>query len=382
VTPELKEGKSSTELIKQNALVIACMRYPVFAVALVFTMMALLYWSMIASDRYVSEAHIVIQDAGSSSSQGTDSGGVSSDISSQILEHLMLRDYLLSMDILMKLEAKLGLREHYSDARWDLMSRMWSADSPIEDFYEYYLSRVEVEYDEYNGLLIIKAQAYHPKMAKAIVDELVRLGGERMNELAHSLAHEQVRFLEKEVIRLHKNNAKAHALVLDFQDEHGMISPSGTVDNITGIINSLETRLSDLYTERDTMLGYLMKNSPSIKNINREIAAVKKQLGSEKTRLVSAGSKTLNSTMAEHLQLQLAADFSQELYNNALLALSQGRVDAARTLKMIAVLYTPILPQSSLEPNRMYNSVATILFALILSGIIQLLVIIIRDHKD
>ena len=39
----------------------AIRRRPVLAAALLFSLLSAVYWSLIASDRYVSEAHVIIQ---------------------------------------------------------------------------------------------------------------------------------------------------------------------------------------------------------------------------------------------------------------------------------------------------------------------------------
>jgi len=53
-----------------------------------------------------------------------------------------------------------------------------------------------------------------------------------------------------------------------------------------------------------------------------------------------------------------------------------------RWLKKVSVLQQPTLPEYSLEPARAYNVTLSILGVLILAGIAQLLVTIIREHRD
>ena len=87
-------------------------------------------------------------------------------------DQLLLRDHLLSVDMLRKLDQALKLRAHYSDSARDPVSRLWSSDGSIEHFHQYYLSRVSVEYDDYSGVLVVEAQAYDPRTARAITAAL------------------------------------------------------------------------------------------------------------------------------------------------------------------------------------------------------------------
>ena len=137
------------------------------------SLLIMVYW-LLASDRYVSESIVIIQN--------TEQAGVPSfDISTMLgsvggiskPDQLLLREHLLSVDMLKKLDAALDLRGHYSSTERDFASRMWFRDASIEWFHQHYLSRVSVEYDDYAGVLRISAQAYDAATAQAIAAMLV-----------------------------------------------------------------------------------------------------------------------------------------------------------------------------------------------------------------
>jgi capsular polysaccharide transport system permease protein len=297
-------------------------------------------------------------------------------------DQLLLRDHLLSVDMLQRLDAKLDLRGHYSDSRRDLIARMWFKDAALEWFHRHYLTRIAVEFDDYSGILSIKAQGYDPKTAHAIAAMLVAEGERFMNTMGHRLAQEQVTFLQKEVTDLGQRVIKARHAVLEFQNKHGLISPETTVGTLSSIVARLESQLTDLQTRRTTMLAYLMPESPGIIELNQQIAAVEKQLVREKARLTSPTDKTLNRTLEEFQRLQINAEFELEVYKTALAGLEKGRVEATRTLKKVSVLQNPFEPQYPVEPRRTYNTVIFILVALLIAGVIHLIAAIIRDHRD
>jgi len=363
-------------------LIPALQRRRTFGVAFIASMLAAFYWGLIASDRYVSEAHIIIQKTDLGSSQGFDIGGLLGSGGSNHADQLLLRDHLLSVDTLKQLDAKLNLRAHYSDWHRDPLSRMWFEDAPVETFYRYYLSRVSVAYDDYAGVLVVKAQAYDPKMAQAITAALLEEGERHMNGMAHSLAQDQVTFLENQVNEMNARLIQARQAVLDYQNKKGTISPQGLAENLVAIINSLEGQRTELQTRRAALLAYLVPNSPNIVEIDQQIAAVEKQIKQEKAKLSSRGSKALNSTVEEYQRLQMNADFAQEVYKTALTALERGRIEASRTLKKVTMLQVPTEPQYPVEPRRLYNTLVFILVTLLLAGIVHLLAAIIRDHKD
>lgn len=367
----------------QELLVPALLRRRTFAIALLASLLAALYWGFIASDRYVSESHVVVQRTEMNGGQSMDfSGLLSGAVGTNHADQMLLRDYLLSVDVLKKLDASLKLRKHFADPRWDALSRMNHFDDSLEEFHRYYLSRISVEFDDYAGVLVIKAQGYEPKMAHAITSALVEEGEKHMNAIGHQLALEQVAFLEKQVAVMGERALNARQTVLKYQNQKGMVSPQRTAENLAGIIGKLEAELAELQTRRSAILGYLMPESPKVVEISLQIAAVEKQIAQENSRLAAPNGNTLNSTVEEYQRLAMTAEFAESVYKTALVALEKGRVEATRTLKKVSVLQQPTMPEFSLQPRRMYNLIVFVLVALLLAGIVHLIAAIIRDHKD
>mgnify|MGYP000591365627 CR=1 FL=1 len=84
---------------------------------------------------------------------------------------------------------------------------LWVSDPAIEWLHRHFLGRTSVEFDDYAGVLMIKAESYDPTMSKAIVQRMVSAGEAFMDEMARKLAREQVSFLEKQV---RQNAERAH----------------------------------------------------------------------------------------------------------------------------------------------------------------------------
>ncbi len=358
-------------------------KHPLLAIALVTTLLAALYWLFIASDRYVSEARVVIQRTDLPGGQTMDFasllGGANSGSRS---DQLLLREHLMSVDLLTKLDAKLDLRGHYSNSRRDPLSRLWFEDASIEWFHRHYLSRVSVNLDEYAGVLVIQAQAYDPRMAQAIASQLVQEGEQTMNRLAHQLAQAQVQFLEQQVASLHQRVLQTRRAVLDFQDKKGLVSPQASAESITAIVARLESQRAELQTQRSALQAYLVPQHPSIVLLNQQITAIQQQIAQEQNKLASAGGKTLNRTVEAFQRLEMEASFAQDVYKTALIALEKGRVEATRTLKKMSLLQAPSLPEYPLQPNRFYNLLVFAIVALLMAGVMHLLLAIVKDHTD
>lgn len=355
----------------------------IIAIALAASLLASFYWVLIASSRYVSEAHVIVQRTDLPGGSTVDLGGILGlGNTGSRPDQMLLRDYMLSIDMLRKLDASLHLRQHYSDWHRDPLSRLWFENASIERFHAYFLSRVSVEFDDYSGLLVIKAEAFDPRMAQAIANTMVNEGQRFMNESAHHLATAQVRFLEAEVGRMYQRNLRARRAVLAYQDRYRLISPEQTSESLSGIVAQLEGRRAELETQLRALEAYLVPDHPQVVTVRQELEAVTRQIEEEKGKLASPNGQSLNQTTEEFQRLQMNAEFTQQVYNTTLAALERGRIDAMRTVKMLTVLQAPTLPEYPMRPRRFYNSLVFLLVAALLAGVAHLLAAIIRDHMD
>lgn len=343
--------------------------------------LAALYWGLIASDRYVSEAKVVVERSDAI-------GANTSDFASMLIGNtapqdlLLLREYLLSVDMLQLLDAKLNLREHYSSAG-DPLSRMWFRDASLERFHAHYLQRVSVDYDDYSRVLVIQAQAYTPEMAHDIAQTMVREGERFMNEMTHRIASDQVIYIEKQVETQGQRAKEARQALLAYQNANGLVSPRGDIESLSSVVASAEAELAELKVRRASLKDVFTPQSSTIVQIDARIAAVEREIDAQRNRMVSTkGKRGLNRVIEEQERLQLAAEFSQDLYKTALSALEKARIEATRKLKNVAVVQQPTTPEFPLQPRRIYNIVVFVLMTLMLFGVIQLLRAIVKDHRD
>lgn len=353
---------------------------PVWGACAIFIVLAAIYWGVIASDRYVSEANIVLESPqitlpsmDVASLFGGSSGGG---------DMLLLRDYLLSVDMLKIIDESVSFREHYSNSGADFISSLSSGDVPIEDLHEYYLKRVSVELDEYANVLRIKVQAFSPEVAHKITSLLLDEGEKYMNLLGKRLAEEQVSFLENQVGVLGEGFTKASNALLEYQNQKGLISPIETVASLSAVVAVLEGKLSNLQAEKTVLNSYQSSSSPSMIRVESEINAVRNQISKEQNRMAQQSGNALNAVSAEYQALELKVKFALESYSGALAALQATRIEAARKLKQVSVLQTPTYPEYPLEPQRMHNISVYSIVAMFTALIAQMLIMIIKDHRD
>lgn len=357
-------------------------RNPVLGAAILFSLISAIYWLLIASDRYVSESHVIVQRTELSAAAVPDiTTLLSGNTTGNRTDQLILRDYLRSTDLVRKLDSELDLRDHYSSWGIDPFSRMQSAPT-IEELRDYYLSRISIEYDDYIGVLVIKAEGFDPVIAQKINQTLVREGENFMNGMAHGLARDQVAFLEGQVNSLGRRAMDARRAVISYQNRNGLVSPEATAEAVTAIVARLEAQRTELQTRLSAMQAYLVADNPALVELQQQIEAINTQIDQENARLASPQGGKLNSKVEEFQRLEMEATFAQDLYKTALVALEKGRVESTRAVKKMSIVQAPSLPEDAEQPKRLRQTVLYAIVAMLFAGVVHLLMAIVRDHRD
>jgi len=98
---------------------------PLFFMIVVIPMIVLaLYYGLVSSDRYVSQADFTIKENVDSSMSSSLGGLISIARPPAIQDILMLQTFIESSDMLDLLDSELGLRAHYQDPSIDFFSRL------------------------------------------------------------------------------------------------------------------------------------------------------------------------------------------------------------------------------------------------------------------
>ncbi|MGP9497503.1 MULTISPECIES: chain-length determining protein [unclassified Halomonas] len=356
-------------------------QHPQWATALVAILLVSFYWFVWAQSRYVSSATVVLESPQVAAPEISFASIMGGGGSGNTHDLLLLREHLLSVDMLRNLNEALNIRQHYSE-HGDFFARLRNADAPIEELHKYYLRRVDVELDEYAGVLNISVQAFTPEFAYDMTELLLKAGEDHMNQMGHRLAEEQVLFLEQQMVRLEDRFRETRAELLDFQNEYGLVSPTATVESLNQVVATLEGDLARLQAQRDAMASFQSSQSSELRQVERNITALRDQISEQSERLAQAAGGALNRVSAEYETLELQAQFAQETYSSALAALENTRLEAARQLKQVSVLQSPLYPEYPTEPRRLYNSTVFAIITIFLAFILSMIIMIVKDHRD
>lgn len=340
------------------------------------------YWGHVSSDRYVSESRFVLQHSGNEQATGFQlatliggSGGTTT------RDALMVREHILSRDMLAMLDNQLHLREHYSDKARDWFSRL-QTNASREDFFDYFNSRVTVVFEEVSSVLTIRAEAFTPEMAKGIVQAIVNASEEFINTVGQQLAMEQVNFATGQLERTHNQMNEAKREILSFQNEHELVSPEYQTKAVSSIVSTMESDVAMKQAELKSLRSYLNGKAPEVIRLRSEISSIKSQIESEKKKLIGDQGDKLNTLNSEFEDLKMNTEFRMDAYSSTLKALEMARVEASHKLKHLIVLESPGLPEEARYPRRIYNFVTFAAVSLLIYWASLLAIATVRDHRE
>ena len=344
------------------------------------TLIAVIYYGLIHSDYYQSESSYSIQstDTGSATSLDSMIGGLPGMGSDK--DALTVKEYILSRDVLKRLDKEHDFLKHYQESGADWFTRLSSSATFEEDF-EYYLSRVSVDYDTQSGISTLKVMALTAEQAALFANALLAYGEELVNELSDRAELDQLELARKEVVAAEERLVMARTSMLLLQRSGEDINPAESAAAIMAIRNTLEGELAKAQAELTEISGYMRKDAPKVIALKNRIKSLQTQIRNENRRLTDPDEESLSSSIARFEPMILEKEFAEQAYQSALTSLEIARTEAAKQHRYLATIVSPSVPDEATHPERLMGILTVFLVTLATFGIGCLLLAAIREHS-
>lgn len=328
-----------------------------------------------ASDQFHSTAAFAVRSSNSTPATDflgmvLDSGGDSTTSNSYIVN-----DYLQSQAILEDLPEDINLLEIYNRDGSDWLFRMGDA-LPIEDKLSYWNRMVDVSFDSTSGVIYVEVRSFSPDDSKRIAASILERVEVLVNKLSQNNRRQTVRFAEESVARAETRLKAIRKQMLDYREETQEVSPEENARIAVELLARLDQEVAAKEAEKRTFLNYLDEDSPRIRILSEQIAALKLQIESERKRLGGGASVTTASAadnrssisfrIADYSELALEEEFARQLYTSSLTGLEQARQEADGKQLYLATFINPTLSEQAQYPQRTLYSLTVFL---VLSGI-------------
>jgi ABC-2 type transport system permease protein/capsular polysaccharide transport system permease protein len=125
------------------------------------------------------------------------------------------------------------------------------------------------------------------------------------------------------------------------------------------------------YTPRASQIPFL---KTQVRELEREIA--------RQTTRIAGGSKSLSANAARFQELSLASKFAEQQMAVALASLQDAQAEARRKQAYVERISDPSLPDYAAYPRRMRGILATLMLGLLAWGVLSMLLVGVREHRD
>lgn len=374
-TPDTHSGM--TAFLRRHA--------PVLIVVVLPTFLALVYYTLIASGQYESEAAFVVKDsrpasrassAGSSMMMGGSmamaSGGAG------LAENFAVNTYLKSHDAVGSLQKRLNLVGMYRRSDIDILSRLFYANPTPERLLWYYLNHIDVVFHEDTGVTTLDVRAFRPEDAKQIADELLKLGEERINEFNRLVAENTIKAADEEVTIAENRVKDVQHRMTAFRQRSGDVDPSKSSVVGISLIGQLETELAQSDTQLAQMLRNLNASSPQVLTLKQRIKALNEEI--EAQRRLTQKTKGLYANIADYDELMMDREFAQEAYMTSASELETARATARQQQVYVVRVVEPNLPGMATYPRIFYMVLGVFVGSGLTFMIGRLLITGMREH--
>ncbi|WP_252364969.1 capsule biosynthesis protein [Sphingobium yanoikuyae] len=346
------------------------------------TMLAALYYGLIAADVYISESRFVIKSPDQKRSQTSTLANLvqTTGLSGGHEQTSEVLTYVQSRDALKALTEKIDLRDKFSSPQADALSRFPRpfSDGSFESLFKYYGKRVDARIDQENGTATIKVEAFTPQDAYIINRELLGLSENLVNQLNMRSQSKGIVEAQKQVELATQRARSARVALAQYRNAQALIDPAKQAGGVLAIADTMIAQRSALQAQLDTMQR-LTPGNPSIPALRSRINAISAQIASQDNRVVGNGGG-IASKLGGYENLLVEQEFATESLNAANSALVQARAEAQRQQFYLERVVNPNMPDTPLLPKRMLSILIVFAAALCLYFIAWMFMIGILEH--
>ncbi len=346
------------------------------------TVVAAVYFLLIASPRYVSEARFIVRAANQPqpSSLGVALQGVG--LSTTSTDAFAVHEYALSQSGIQDLKKQFDLDAMLKPRGADVFSG-WPrlgedrSDRSLEAALERF---VTIGYDSATGISTLRVQGFAARDSHALAEAMLR-GGERLvNRLNDRASADAVRDARAARDEARLRLADAQAQLTAFRNQEQFIDPARTATEGGQLIGNLLATVAALRAER-AQVAAGAPDSPQIPALDNRIAAYERQIEMERAK-IAGSSNSLAGKLGAYEDLMLQRELADRELTQSTTALVAAEQEARRQKLYLERIVNPNLPDRPSQPRRLISILIVFATSLLIYGVGWLVWAGVREHRQ
>ncbi|MGX5635992.1 chain-length determining protein [Brevundimonas diminuta ATCC 11568] len=351
-------------------------------IVVVPTVVAMVYYLVIASPIYVSEARFVVRSPTQKQPSGIGMALQGVGIQSAANDSFAVHEYMTSRDGLDHVQKSVDVRSKIGSPNADFLMRYprLGEDESAEGLYKGFQRFVTVGYESSTGISTLRVKAFSGRDAQAVANALLSGGEGLVNRLNERAAKDTVQYAERaeEEARVDLDEVQQRLTV--FRNSRGYVDPEMSARESSVVTSELLGAVARLKAERDQIQSEAPQ-SPQLAGLNGRITALERQLSAERARMAGAAG-SLASSVGDYRQLLLEQEIADKRLGQATAALISARDDARRQNLYLERIVNPNVADRPILPRRWFGIFSVLLSTLLIYSLGWLVYAGIREHKQ
>ena len=326
------------------------------------SILASLYYFVVAGDQYESEARFVVRSAARPEAPGGLSFLVQLGLARSQDDSFIVQEFMASRDAIEKLKGRLPLLAMFDRDGADFLARYPSLlyGPEEEKFYRYFRSMVTVAHTDKTGISTLTVRAFRPVDAHDIAETLLQLGEDLVNRINGRIQADAIATSQSELNAAQQRMISAQSRLTEFRNKELMVDPARSAVALAELIARLSAELGMVHAQI-TETQASSAHGPQLLGLQRKALALDHQIAEERRR-VADDKDGLATRIAAYERLQLEREFARRLLSNSETELARARSEATRQLLYLERVVEPHLSDYPTQPKRT-RSVMTIFAA-------------------
>lgn len=355
----------------------------VWITVIVPTLVSLVYFGVIAADRYTSESSFVVRTPRNQAAL-SGLGAVLQNIgfSRSQDDTYTVRDYMHSRTALEELSAKMPIRSFFEE-KGDIFRRFngFGFYDSEEAFYQYYKEQVSIQADAVSGITTLSVSSFDAADSQKINAHLLKQGETLINRLNMRARKDTIRYAQEALNAAQKRVKDSAEALTEYRRTYGVFDLKAQSEVQIGLVSKLQDELILIQTQLAQVQAITPEN-PQIPGLQAREKSLRKEITQQLSLISGRGGNSLAGQTAEYQSLMLENDLAEKQLAAAVTALESAEAEADRQQLYLEVVERPSKPDMPLHPKRIYNIIATFIIGLMVYGILSLLAASVREHKN
>lgn len=345
------------------------------------TILATAYFGFLANDVYVSESRFVVRSPSKASVSPLGVALGSAGLTGASEESNAVTEYLVSRRALQDVNSDGLITQAYTGHHifaFDRFGGIWGESQ--EELYTFFLDKIAVSEGSTTQVTRLTVRAYKPEEAQAINARLLEQAEELVNGLSQRGQSDAIAIANEEVDEARALTRNAALQLSRFRDKERIIDPEAQAEARLQMISKLQDELIASRTQLRQLQTYTPQAS-QIPFLRTQVAALQDEI-EEQMSEIAGGNRSLSATAARYQELQLNSQFAEQQLAIALASLQDAQAEARRKRAYVDRISDPSLPDYASEPRRLRSIIATFVLGLLLWGVLSMLLVGVREHRD